>query len=210
MFKKSVTAFTLALVVVASAPLYAGNGSGAARSTLSGLSKVEAADLIFMREEEKLARDVYLALYETWGLAVFSNIASSEQSHMDAVLKLLRTYRLADPAAGKLAGEFSNPTLQSLYDALMEKGRLGALDALQVGGIIEETDIRDLVGAIDRSNNADIDATYENLLCGSRNHLRSFARNLESMTGQPYAALVITQDEVDAVLNAPMEQCSQR
>ncbi|MDP2030099.1 MAG: DUF2202 domain-containing protein [Thiobacillus sp.] len=50
-------------------------------------------DLLFMREEEKLARDVYLTLYETWGLAVFSNIASSEQSHMDALLKLLRTYR---------------------------------------------------------------------------------------------------------------------
>jgi len=212
MFAKSVSAFTLALVMAISAPLYAANGSGAARipTPQSSLSQVEQTDLLFMREEEKLARDVYLTLYETWRLAVFSNIASSEQSHMDALLKLLRMYRLPDPAAGNAIGEFTNPALQSLYDTLMAKGRLSALDALQVGGIIEETDMRDLAGAIDRSDNADLDATYENLMCGSRNHLRAFAHNLESMTGQPYAAQVISQDEVDAILNSPMEQCGKR
>ncbi|WP_310447184.1 DUF2202 domain-containing protein [Thiobacillus sp.] len=209
MFKKSVSAFALAWVVAISTPVYAASHSSTASTALSSLSQVEKSDLLFMREEEKLARDVYLTLYETWGLAVFSNIASSEQSHMDAVLKLLRTYRLPDPAGGKAIGEFTHPDLQSLYDTLMEKGRLSALDALQVGGIIEETDMRDLAGAIDRSDNADIDATYENLLCGSRNHLRAFARNLESLTSQPYTALVITQDEVDTVLHNPMEQCSQ-
>jgi hypothetical protein len=209
MFKKSVSALMLALAVATSSTAYAASGSGAARTSLSGLSQVEKTDLLFMREEEKLARDVYLTLYETWRLAVFSNIASSEQSHMDALLKLLRSYRLPDPAAGNAIGEFTNPALQSLYDTLMEKGRLSALDALQVGGIIEETDMRDLASAIDRSDNADIDATYENLLCGSRNHLRAFARNLESMTGQPYAAQVITQDEVDVILNSPLEQCGQ-
>lgn len=209
MFAKSVVIFTLALAAAISTPLHAANGANAARTSLSSLSQMEKNDLLYMREEEKLARDVYLTLYETWGLAVFSNIASSEQSHMDAVLKLLRTYRLPDPATGNAIGEFTNPTLQSLHDQLMEKGRLSAMDALQVGGIIEETDMQDLLGAIERSDNADIGATYENLLCGSRNHLRSFARNLESMTCQPYVALVITQDEVNAVLNSPMEQCSQ-
>ena len=209
MFKKSVSALTLALAVAISTPVYAASGSNTAGTSLSSLSPAEKTDLLFMREEEKLARDVYLTQYETWGLAVFSNIASSEQSHMDALLKLLRTYRLPDPAAGNAVGEFSNPNLQSLYDTLTEKSRLSALDALQVGGIIEETDMRDLAGAIDRSDNADLDATYENLLCGSRNHLRAFARNLESMTGQPYTAQVITQDEVDIILNSPLEQCGQ-
>ncbi|MDO9220786.1 MAG: DUF2202 domain-containing protein [Thiobacillus sp.] len=210
MFAKSVSAFSLAVALAISSPLYAANGSAADTAALSSLSQTEKTDLLFMREEEKLARDVYLTLYETWGLAVFSNIASAEQSHMDAILKLLRTYRLPDPAAGKAIGEFTSPTLQSLYDTLMEKGRLSALDALQVGGIIEETDMRDLVDAIERSDNADIDATYENLLCGSRNHLRAFARNLESMTSQAYTALVITQDEVDTIVSSPMEQCGAR
>ena len=207
MFKKSVSALTLALVVAISAPVHAANRSSTASTVLSSLSQAEKTDLLFMREEEKLARDVYLTLYDTWGMAVFSNIASSEQSHMDALLKLLRAYRLPDPAAGNAIGEFSNSNLQSLYDTLMDKGRLSAVDAVQVGGIIEETDMRDLVDAIERSDNADIDATYENLLCGSRNHLRAFARNLESMTSLPYTALVISQDEVDAILASPLEQC---
>ena len=210
MFAQSVLAFTLGLAMVISTPLYAGNGPGAAKNAQSSLSLVEIADLQFMREEEKLARDVYLNLHETWGLSVFSNIASSEQSHMDAVLKLLRTYRLADPAAGMPAGTFSDASLQLLFDEMMKKGRLSMRDALKVGGIIEETDIRDLAGAIDRNHQTDIDATYGNLLCGSRNHLRSFAHNLQAMTGQPYAAQVIAQDAVNAILASPQERCGQR
>ncbi|MDP1925513.1 MAG: DUF2202 domain-containing protein [Thiobacillus sp.] len=207
---KSLSAFSLALALAVSAPLHAAKVSATAKTTLSSLSTAEKSDLLFMREEEKLARDVYLTLYETWGLPVFSNIASSEQSHMDAVLKLLRTYQLSDPAAGKAIGEFSDPDLQSLYGTLMEKGRLSALDALQVGGIIEETDMNDLVAAIERADHADLDSTYENLLCGSRNHLRAFASTIESMTRQPYTAQVIAQDEVDAIVSSPQEQCGDR
>ncbi|OGU22683.1 MAG: hypothetical protein A2580_15045 [Hydrogenophilales bacterium RIFOXYD1_FULL_62_11] len=210
MFAKPLSAFSLALALAVSAPLHAASVSATAKTTLSSLSTAEKSDLLFMREEEKLARDVYLTLYETWGLPVFSNIASSEQSHMDAVLKLLRTYRLTDPAAGKAIGEFSNSDLQSLYGTLMEKGRLSALNALQVGGIIEETDMRDLVAAIERADNADLDSTYENLLCGSRNHLRAFASTIESMTRQPYTAQVIAQDEVDAIVSSPQEKCGDR
>lgn len=210
MIAKLLSAFSLALALAVSTPLHAAKVSATAKTTLSSLSTAEKADLLFMREEEKLARDVYLTLYETWGLPVFSNIASSEQSHMDAVLKLLRTYRLTDPAAGLAIGEFFNPDLQSLYDTLMEKGRLSALDALQVGGIIEETDMYDLVAAIERADNADLDSTYGNLLCGSRNHLRAFASTIESMTRQPYTAQVIAQDEVDAIVSSPREQCGER
>ena len=212
MLGKSVAAFALAGAMALSAPLYAANGAAAARapSGQSSLSVAEKTDLLFMREEEKLARDVYLALYESWTLPVFSNIASSEQSHMDAILKLLRTYRLTDPAAGNAIGEFTDPALQTLYNTLIAKGAISALDALQVGGIIEETDMHDLVEAIERSDNADLDATYESLLCGSRNHLRAFAGNLTSMTGQPYTAQVITQEEVDLILGSPVEQCGRR
>jgi len=210
MFKQSVSVFTLALAVLVSTPLYAGNGPSPGRTAPVTLSTAEADDLAFMREEEKMARDVYLTLNDAWGLAPFANIAASEQRHMDAILKLLRTYRLADPAAGKLVGEFTDPNLQALYLTLLNKGRLSALDALQVGGIIEETDIRDLVTAIERTARSDIDATYDNLLCGSRNHLRAFSRSLEAMTGQPYTAQVVSQAAVDAILDTPMERCGQR
>ena len=95
------------------------------------LTSTEEADLLFMREEEKLARDTYLTLYEQWELAVLSNIASSEQMHMNAILKLLKKYDLEDPAADTEIGEFSDEYLQQLYNTLITKGMLSALDALE-------------------------------------------------------------------------------
>jgi hypothetical protein len=169
-------------------------------STTITLTAEEKSDLIFMREEEKLARDVYLTLYEKWGTAVFASIATSEQQHMDAILNLLNTYKLADPAAGKLVGEFVNPELQALYDALIERGSQSTLEALKVGGVIEETDIEDLTAAMDTSRLNKIDNVYANLLEGSYNHLRAFAGKIESLTGQPYAAQVVEQEVVDRIL----------
>lgn len=49
-----------------------------------------------MREEEKLARDVYLTFGEKWGLTLFTNIAKSEQTHTDAVKTLLDRYEIKD------------------------------------------------------------------------------------------------------------------
>lgn len=189
-------------------------GAAAAGSAQSAtepvvLSAEEVHDLTFMREEEKLARDTYLVLNETWKLTVFDHIASSEQSHMDAILNLLKKYNLPDPAASTLIGQFANPELQALYNALIEMGQRSKLEALQVGGIIEETDMEDIQAAIERSQQADIDAVYENLLCGSRNHLRGFAANITAVSGTSYVAQVLPQAEVDAILAAPMEQCGE-
>ena len=114
------------------------NQSGATAS----LSEKEKEALLFMREEEKLARDVYSELATVWDLGVFWNIAESEQQHMDAVLDLLEKYGIEDPALGP--GEFYNEDLQGLYEELMAKGGLSLIDALEVGVIIEVTDIEDI------------------------------------------------------------------
>lgn len=186
-------------------PLYAANAG-----VTPLLTAEEQADLLFMREEEKLARDTYLTFYDEYGMEVFSNIASSEQKHMDAMLKLLKKYNLADPAAGNEIGEFDNPSLQALYYSLMADGLTGGLAALLAGGLIEETDMRDIVDAIEDSQQDHIDAVYSQLLCGSRNHLRAFAQNIEVLTGLPYEAQVLNQEEVDAILESPMEQCGKK
>lgn len=202
--RKILMLFT-AMLMAFSTPLYAGSH----RVTLL-LTAEEQADLLYMREEEKVARDTYLVLYDLWDLSVFSNIASSEQMHMNALLKLLKKYDLPDPAANTAIGEFTNPALQTLYDTLIAKGEVSGIEALKVGGIIEETDMHDIKEAIERSQKADIDAVYESLLCGSRNHLRSFAQNIEVMTGLPYEALVLDQTEVDEILDSPMEKCGKK
>ncbi|NOR83897.1 MAG: DUF2202 domain-containing protein, partial [Ardenticatenales bacterium] len=86
---------------------------------LGVLTDAEASGLLYMREEEKLARDVYLTLFELWDFQSFANIARSEQTHTDAVQRLLERYDLPDPAGGQSVGEFTNPDLQALYDQLV-------------------------------------------------------------------------------------------
>lgn len=142
------------------------------------LSAAEKADLLYMREEEKLARDVYTAFYARYGLRVFSNIAASEQAHMDAIGRLLARYNLSDPAAGKAPGVFTNPALQALYDDLIARGNQSLAEALRVGVLIEETDIADLQTSLAHTTNADLRLVYTNLLRASRNHLAAFSRQL--------------------------------
>ena len=108
------------------------------------LSEVEAEGLSFMREEEKMARDVYLTLYEQWGIRIFQNIAGAEETHMSAVADLLERYGLPDPAADTAVGVFANYELQALYDQLIEEGSQSLADALRVGALVEDVDIIDL------------------------------------------------------------------
>jgi len=164
------------------------------------LSESEAAGILFMREEEKLASDVYLTLYEKWGLAVFSNIASSEQTHTDTVLTLIERYGLEDPAAGKAVGEFTNSDLQALYDQLVAQGSQSLADALKVGAAIEEIDILDLQEHIAQTAQADIQLVYENLMQGSTNHLRAFVSALERQ-GESYAPQYLDPDAYDEILS---------
>jgi len=138
----------------------------------------EAEWLLYMREEEKLARDVYQELYQVWGLTIFSNIARSEQKHMDSIKTLLDRYHLTDPAEGNGVGVFTNSDLQALYFELIAKGEKSVLDALQVGVIIEETDITDLTKALNGTVHRDIERVYANLMAGSYNHLAAFESKL--------------------------------
>ena len=142
------------------------------------LTEVEKYWLTFMREEEKLARDVYLFLYDKWHSRIFNNISESEQTHMDAIKTLLDRYGIPDPAENKGQGEFSDPDLQALYNELIEDGSLSLVNALEVGVEVEETDIDDLNVGIATTLRKDIKTVYSNLLAGSLHHLNAFNSNL--------------------------------
>ena len=149
------------------------------------LSDAEVEGLLYMHEEEKLAHDVYRALYEVWGLNVFANIADSEATHVAAVAELLDHYGVT-PVAAPEAGVYTDPTLQELYGQLVDSGTQSLEDALRVGGAIEEIDILDLREYVAETDRADIQRVYENLTRGSENHLRAFVSNLERRTGETY------------------------
>lgn len=177
-----------------------------ATAVATSLTEAEVAALRFMREEEKLAHDVYVALHETWGLKVFANIALSETDHTEAILGLLVKYGVDDPAEGHAAGEFEDPALQALYDTLVAAGRVDAIEGLKVGALIEETDIRDINEKKAITDNPDILGVYDSLLCGSGNHLRAFNEQLLA-NGVTYVPQVISQAEWDAIASAEMATC---
>jgi hypothetical protein len=177
-----------------------GNCMGITGIPASDLSADETAALLYMREEEKLARDVYTALAATWNVPAFQNIAASEQQHMDAIGLLLTRYHLADPA--QAPGVFTNAKLQNLYTSLVAQGRQSLANAYRVGGAIEEIDILDLQTDLAKADNADIRQVFNNLLNGSYNHLNAFARGYASQTGTAYTAQYLTADALNTILGS--------
>jgi hypothetical protein len=174
---------------------------------IEGLSEAEQTSLAFMREEEKLAHDVYTQLDGLWRgyTKVFGNIANSESSHTESVRQLLVRYNLPDPTATLAAGVFQNTTLQNLYTQLVAAGSVSLVDGLKVGAAIEEIDMIDLNKALLETNNQDITLVYQNLLKGSRNHLRSFVSNLSNQ-GVTYVPQYMAVADYQAIVTTPMER----
>ena len=128
-----------------------------------------------MREEERLARDLYQLFADAYGQAQpFANITRSEQRHFDAVGKLLETYGIPDPAAGLPAGTYAFPELQALYDDWAARGAVSQLEAAKVGVELETRDIADLEAAIAASAWDDVTTVLGRLKNGSEHHLAAF------------------------------------
>ncbi|WP_144290180.1 DUF2202 domain-containing protein [Ideonella sp. A 288] len=171
---------------------------------LAPLSTAEAASLAFMRQEEQLAHDVYAVSAALWAMPVFANITASETTHSAAVKALLDRYQLADPLAGRPNGSYPSAAFQTLYDSLTAASRRSLVDALKVGVEIEELDIHDIATQKPGIDNADILIVYDNLLRGSRNHLRAYMRVLVQQGGS-YVPSHLSQAEFDAIVNSPTE-----
>jgi len=164
------------------------------------LSEEEKNDLLFMREEEKLARDVYQALFIQWFSTIHGNISDSEQKHMDRVETFLKAYGLKD-SASEDDGVFNNADLKTLYDQLVEQGFESELEAYKVGAYIEEVDIKDLEDAIENTDIPELKKMYTDLKNASGKHLRKFHEKIVALGGE-YTVQALTQEAFDAILNA--------
>ncbi len=97
---------------------------------------------------------------------------------------------------------FKNETLQGLYNTLIEQGSVSLIEALKVGALIEEIDILDIQNELNEHvDNQDVTFVYDNLLKGSRNHLRAFVRNL-SRQGVEYTPQKLSEEQYLAIINA--------
>jgi len=171
----------------------------------SDISDAERAGLIQMREEEKLARDVYTTLWNLWNTQIFGNIAQSEQTHTDAIKTLLDRYTIADPVSNDTVGIFTSPVMQKLYTDLITQGSVSLLDALKVGATVEDLDIKDLEELIKITDNQDIITVYDNLNKWSRNHLRAYISNI-SRNGWTYTPQYISQSAYDSIISSEQER----
>ena len=135
---------------------------------------------------------------------VFADITASEAAHSAAVKALLDRYQLADPLAGLASGTFRTPAFRSLYNSLVATCRISLVEALKVGVQIEELDMPEITIQKAGIDNADILMVCDNLLRGSRNHLRAFMKVL-TQQGGIYVPQYIGQAEFDAIVNSPVE-----
>ena len=170
------------------------------------LTEQEKSDLIFLRQEEKLAHDVYVYAYQKYAHFVFNNISNSEQTHIDNMTALLSKYNVVDPAAGMANGVFADSDLQNLYTQLITKVNLSLADALEVGATIEDLDISDIDRFYANTTKTDILKVYDVLNCGSRNHLRGFTGQLKPL-GVTYIPQFLSVSDYQNILNGSHENC---
>ncbi len=170
------------------------------------LTEQEKSDLIFLRQEEKLAHDVYVYAYQKYAHFVFNNISNSEQTHIDNMTGLLSKYNVVDPAAGLANGVFADNELQVLYNQLIAKVDISLIDALVVGATIEDLDISDINRFYANTNKTDILRVYDVLNCGSRNHLRGFTGQLKPL-GATYSPQFLTTSDYQNIISGSHENC---
>jgi len=171
------------------------------------LSESEISDLLFTREEEKLAYDVYSYAFEKYGVSIFQNISRSENQHINSVLQVMEFYQLEDPLNGSTSiGEFTDSSIQDLYSELTSKVDRSLEEAIKVGLLIEDMDIFDLQLAVVSTQKSDLIQLYEKLKCGSENHLRAFF-NQAAFVDEEYTPNFISLSEFEIIVNSSNTTC---
>ena len=162
--------------------------------TKLNLTEKSRYSLAYMWHEEKLAYDIYSNLNKLYPTRQFQNISNSEARHISMVEYLVSDYNIditnikdldgkysVDTLKNMPIGEFKIEAIQELYNLLYEKGKKSKVDALQVGCMVEVTDVDDLDKFIlEAKNNTDLISTYERLKAGSYNHYWAFDRGLKN------------------------------
>jgi hypothetical protein len=178
---------------------------------MSSLTQDAKNSIAFMGNEERLAHDVYTNLYNyhlqnsAIEITPLLNIANNaEQYHINSVQLLVEKY-ITDfsdftninsdvtqamnldmdyaiyPITELPSGEYNIDSINELYSSLMNKGMQSQQDALEVGCMVEVTDINDLnedLALASESNASDVVTVFEYLRDGSYSHYWSFDSSL--------------------------------
>ena len=168
-------------------------------ATAATLTSREKEGMLFIWEEEKAARDLYMSLYDKNNLTIFMNLVRSEQSHMDQAKAIIDKYGLS--LQKDEPGAFQNQTLQKIHDELLATGLQSDQDALKIAATFEEISIMDLQKELAATKTEDIRVVYQGLLAGSRKHLRSYVADLQGR-GIQYAPRYLSKSEFEETIKA--------
>jgi hypothetical protein len=164
------------------------------KTTTQVITDAEKASLLFMLEEDKLARDTYIYINNVWSINQFGNIKDSKQTHMDAIENLLKKYSKSYTVLP--VGKFEDKALQDYYDQFKPDDTVGKSNAYQIDAAIEYLDIVDLQEYIKDTENSTLIAVFQNLECGSRNYLRSFIKGIVNI-GDSYTPQFLTEEAIN-------------
>jgi hypothetical protein len=219
--------------IVMAVMVTAAASSSAIVGVAGNLTEADTAHLIFMRSEEKLARDVYLTIAKMYpDQPVFLTIATrAEQTHTDTMARMLKKFNIPDPEHSteldtlpppEQIGVFENyyfaEYFTEKYEYLVGQAGLGLFEALNVGALIEELDMKDInycndafeqyypeplpaypdCGGLSATAVRALQNSLGNLLAGSENHLCAFASQIGPLMGDDecYSALYLEKQEV--------------
>ena len=170
--------------------------------TTANLSEEETKGILLMLEDEKLARDVYLAMDGKWNSTICSHISNSEQRHFDEMKSLAKQFSLTipSPISNEERGKFQDEKLQQAYDEMVEIGNMSLENALRIGVNVEELDIQDLTEAMEQTKYEDILRVYAQLKQASEKYLQSFTKNIKK-EGEEYMPVILSQKDFDAIIN---------
>jgi len=171
----------------------------------TALSQQDVSWLVRMREEEKLSRDTYNTLWNKWKNKTFIDVAKVEQLHMNAVKVLLEKYWIDDPVRDDSVWVFSSFAIKKLYDDSVSQWNKSLLDAFVLAADAEALDILDLNDLAEQLHNPDIIAVYNTLIVWSRNHLRSYVKNIKNNGGN-YKPKYISQEVYNGIISSQDEK----
>lgn len=168
----------------------------------SQLTDAEINSIMSLREEEKVAYDVYTFMFEKYESKVFKNIAENEKDHMDKIKELIIQFNLNDPLSGisDQKGVFNNKKMQALYDEMIMAGNYGLLDALRAAARFEETDIIDLRNDLSAASDQTVVNTYINLESSSQDHLRALVKVIKD-EGISYKPSYLSKEDFDKIMS---------
>lgn len=158
----------------------------------------EIQGILFIWQEEKAARDLYISLYEETNLSIFMDLVRSEQNHMDQAKSIIDKFGLQMPVPD-VPGKFENQTLKEIYNRMQAQGRLSHQEALKSAATFEEISIVDLEKEIAATNMEEIEVVYQGLLAGSRKHLRSYVMDLQELEIQ-YSPQYLSTSKFDEIM----------